>query len=47
MREIAGLFGFSTMHSVFLRADREHWQARERVGRGGKEWLVSSMLEET
>ena len=47
-RELAGLFGFSTMRSVFLRAEREHWQARERAGRGGgKEWLLSSMPEET
>lgn len=47
-RELAELFGFSTMRSVFLRADREHWKARERVGRGGgNEWLVSSMPEET
>ena len=47
-REIAELLGFSTMRSVFLRAEREHWQARERIGRGGgKEWLVSSMPEET
>ena len=48
MRELAERFGFSTMRSVFLRADREHWKARERAGRGGgKEWLVSSMPEET
>ena len=47
-RELAALFGFSTMRSVFLRADREHWKSRERAGRGGgKEWLVSSMPEET
>jgi len=47
-RELAELFGFSTMRSVFLRADREHWKARERAGRGGgNEWLVSSMPEET
>lgn len=47
-RELAKLFGYSTMRSVFLRAEREHWQARERAGRGGgKEWLVSSMPEET
>lgn len=47
-RELAGLFGFSTMRSVFLRADREHWKARERAGRGGgKEWLLVSMPEET
>lgn len=47
-REVAELLGLSTMRSVFLRAEREHWQARERAGRGGgKEWLVSSMPEET
>ena len=34
-REVAELLGFSTMRSVFLRADRENWNARERAGRGG------------
>lgn len=47
-RELAVLFCFSTVRSVFLRADREHWKSRGRAGRGGgKEWLVASMPEET
>lgn len=47
-RELAEVFGYSTTRSVFLRAEREAWQFRKRAGRGGgKEWLVSSMPEET
>ena len=47
-RELAEVFGYSTTRSIFLRAEREAWQFRKRAGRGGgKEWLVSSMPEET
>ena len=34
--------------NLLQRAIREGWQSRRRIGRGGgKEWLVSSMPEET
>lgn len=47
-RELAEALCYSTTRSVFLRAEREAWQFRKRAGRGGgKEWLVSSMPEET
>lgn len=47
-RELAEAFCYSTTRSVFLRAEREAWQFRKRSGRGGgKEWLLSSMPEET
>ena len=37
-----------TSRAILFRAKRENWKSRERAGRGGgKEWLVSSMPEET
>lgn len=47
-KELAVLLGFSVVRSVFLRAKREAWSSRPRLGRGGgKEWLVSSMPQTT
>ncbi|MEE0406688.1 MAG: Mu transposase C-terminal domain-containing protein [Desulfovibrio sp.] len=37
-----------TSRAILFRAAREDWKSRDRAGRGGgKEWLVSSMPEET
>ncbi|SHI74948.1 Mu transposase C-terminal domain-containing protein [Halodesulfovibrio aestuarii] len=47
-RELASILGFSQPKGVLVRANRESWQARPRVGRGGgNEWLVSTMPEAT
>ncbi len=46
--ELMILLGLSFASSIIRRAKRERWQAQERSGRGGgKEWLLSSMPEET
>jgi putative transposase len=44
-QELAILLGVS-VKNLLLRAKREGWQSRKRIGRGGgKEWLVASMPE--
>lgn len=46
--ELIPLLELSFASSIIRRAERERWQAQERSGRGGgKEWLLSSMPEET
>lgn len=47
-KELAALFGYAVMRSVFLRAEREGWNFRPRHGRGGgREWPVESMPQTT
>lgn len=47
-KELMPLLELSFASSIIRRAKREKWQNQERAGRGGgKEWLVSSMPEET
>ena len=46
-REISTLLGVA-VKNLLRRAQKEGWQSRKRIGRGGgKEWLVSSMPTST
>lgn len=47
-RELMDLLDVIAASTIARRAARENWQSRKRQGRGGgKEWLVSSMEQET
>lgn len=47
-KELTSVLGFTQPKGVLVRAKRESWHSRPRIGRGGgNEWLVASMPEST